>query len=326
MEWQQLHQLSEEYQLQLLEAKKLHKKIENVEKLLSHAKREIDRHQLDLQNARQQLNKLDNFSFINLFRGWSGKKDELIEQNLDRVAVNELKLTEAQLSYEDLQDDHVDLIHKLNAINESYVGQQLKQINDQKQQWLQQHAAHIAAELTSITDQELLCRQLVKEIKEAIDAGNHALNKLTDAGYALNDAKSYSTWDTFLGGGFMATMMKHDKLKESNNYLHGAQIALQRFQNELLDVKEIRQDALIIDTDGFVMFTDYFFDNIFTDWSIHSKITTSMNQISRVQDDVANTITELEQKFNIATRKETELIKQKQAILNADDLSLFFQK
>lgn len=326
MEWQQLHQLSEEYQLQLLEADKLHKKIENVEKLLSHAKREIDRHQLDLQNARQQLNKLDNFSFINLFRGWSGKKDELMEQNLDRVAVIELKLTEAQLTYEDLQDDQVELIDKLNAINEPYVGQQLKQINDQKQQWLQQHAAHVAAELTSITEQELLCRQLMKEIKEAIDAGNHALTKLTDAGYALNDAKSYSTWDTFLGGGFMATMMKHDKLKESNNYLHGAQIALQRFQNELLDVKEIRQDALIIDTDGFVMFTDYFFDNIFTDWSIHSKITTSMNQISRVQDDVANTITELEQKLNIATRKETELIKQKEAILNADDLSLFFQK
>lgn len=326
MEWQQLHQLSEEYQLQLLEAEKLHKKIENVEKLLSHAKREMDRHQLDLQNARQQLNKLENFSFINLFRGWSGKKDELMEQNLDRVAVVELKLTEAQLTYEDLQDDHVDLTHKLNAINESYVGQQLKQVNDQKQQWLQKHAAHVAAELTSITEQELLCRQLMKEIKEAIDAGNHALTKLTDAGYALNDAKSYSTWDTFLGGGFMATMMKHDKLKESNNYLHGAQIALQRFHNELLDVKEIRQDALIIDTDGFVMFTDYFFDNIFTDWSIHSKITTSMNQISRVQDDVANTISELEQKLNIATRKETELIKQKEAILNADDLSLFFQK
>ncbi|MBD8036957.1 hypothetical protein H9635_09390 [Solibacillus sp. A46] len=326
MEWQQLHQLSEEYQLQLLEADKLHKKNENVEKLLSHAKREIDRHQLDLQNARQQLNKLENFSFINLFRGWSGKKDQLMEQNLDRVAVIELKLTEAQLTYEDLQDDRVDLIHKLNAINESYVGQQLNQINDQKQQWLQKHAAHIAAELTAIIDQELLCRQLIKEIKEAIEAGKHALTKLTDAGYALNDAKSYSTWDTFLGGGFMATMMKHDKLKESNNYLHGAQIALQRFQNELLDVKEIRQDALLIDTDGFVMFTDYFFDNIFTDWSIHSKITTSMNQISRVQDDVANTISELEQKLDIASRKEAALIKQKEAILNADDLSLFFQK
>ena len=66
MEWQQLHQLSEEYQLQLLEADKLHKKSENLEKLLSHAKREIDLYQWDLHNARQQLNKLENFSFINL--------------------------------------------------------------------------------------------------------------------------------------------------------------------------------------------------------------------------------------------------------------------
>ncbi|MGN7479779.1 hypothetical protein ACTHOQ_18315 [Solibacillus silvestris] len=326
MEWQQLQQQAEHCQLQLLEAEKLHKKIETVERLIAHAEREIGRHQLDMQNARKQLNKLEAFSFVNLFREWSGKKDELIEQNLDRAAVTELKLIESQLTYEDLQDDRVDLIHKLNAINESYVEEQLKQTDTKKQQWLQANAPHLAAKLTDILEQELLCRKLIKEINEAMDAGNHALSKLTDAGYALNDAKSYSTWDTFLGGGFIATAFKHEKLNETNSYLHDAQMALQRFHNELLDVKEIRQDSLVIDTDGFVMFTDYFFDNIFTDWSIHSKITTSMNQISRVQDDVANTIRELEQKLNITLRKEVELLREKEGILNADDQTLFFQK
>ena len=326
MEWQQLQQETQKFKLQLLEVEKLQKKQSTVERLIQHAEREMERHNLDLYNARKELNKLEEFSFVNLFREWSGKKDELIEQNLDRVAVTELKLIEAQLTLEDLQDDVIDIIHKRNAINEQYVEEQLKKLNEKKQLWLMQHAPHLAEKMTEIVEQELLYKQLIIEINEAIEAGNDALSALTDAGYALHEAESYSTWDTFLGGGFMATALKHEKLGETNSSLHLAQIALQRFSNELLDIKDMRNEALLIDTDGFVKFTDYFFDNIFTDWSIHSKISTSMNQISRVQDDVNNTIRELQQKLNFTLKKEAELLQEKEAILNADDQALFFKK
>lgn len=326
MEWQQLQQQAEQYQIQLLEAQKLSKKIETIELQILHAEQDVKRYQQDLRNARQQLNKLEEFSFVNLFRGWSGKKDELLEQNMDQVAVTELKLVEAQLTYKDLQQDHADLVQKEKTIDVELTEQQLKKIDNQKQLWLMENVPSVAEKLTGIIEQELLCKQLKTEIHEAIDAGKQALRKLTDAGYKLQDAKSYSTWDTFLGGGFVATALKHDKLEKTNSYLHEAQIALQRFQNELLDVKEMRKDTLAIHTDGFVMFTDYFFDNIFTDWSIHSKITTAMDQISRVQDDVSNTLRDLEQKLAMTIDKEKGLLQEKQSILNAGDQSLFFQK
>lgn len=326
MEWQQLQLTTENYKLQLLEAEKLHKKQTTVERLIQHAEREIEHFEQEMQQARIALNKLEQSSFINLFRNWSGKRDELIEQNLDRVAVTELKLIEAQLMLEDLQDDVVDIVHKLNAINEPYIEQQLQKLNDEKQQWLAQHAPQLAEKLTAIAEQQTLCKQLTKEIQEAIDAGNGALSALTDAGFALHEAESYSTWDTFLGGGFMATAMKHEKLETTNSYIHSAQMALQRFSNELLDVKDMRNETIEIGTDGFVKFTDFFFDNIFTDWSIHSKITTAMNQISRVQDDVANTLRELQQKLTITLKKEAELIAAREAILNSDTSALFFEK
>lgn len=326
MEWQQLQLTTENYKLQLLEAEKLHKKQTTVERLIQHAEREIEHFEQEMQQARIALNKLEQSSFINLFRNWSGKRDELIEQNLDRVAVTELKLIEAQLMLEDLQDDVVDIVHKLNAINEPYIEQQLQKLNVDKQQWLAEHAPQLAEKLTAIAEQQTLCKQLTKEIQEAIDAGNGALSALTDAGFALHEAESYSTWDTFLGGGFMATAMKHEKLETTNSYIHSAQMALQRFSNELLDVKDMRNETIEIGTDGFVKFTDFFFDNIFTDWSIHSKITTAMNQISRVQDDVANTLRELQQKLTITLKKEAELIAAREAILNSDTSALFFEK
>ncbi|WP_274309920.1 hypothetical protein [Solibacillus daqui] len=326
MEWQQLQLATENYKLQLLEAEKLHKKQTTVERLMKHAEREIEHFEQEMQQARKALNKLDQSSFVNLFRNWSGKQDELIEQNLDKIAVTELKLIEAQLMLEDLQDDVVDIVHKLNAINESYIEQELQTLNNEKQQWLAENAPQFAEKLTFIAEQQTLCKQLTKEIQEAIDAGNTALSALTDAGYALHEADSYSTWDTFLGGGFIATAMKHEKLETTNSYIHTAQMALQRFSNELLDVKDMRDDTIEIGMDGFVKFTDFFFDNIFTDWSIHSKITTAMNQISRVQDDVANTLRELHQKLTVALKKEAELFSEREAILNSDESALFFEK
>lgn len=326
LEWQQLQAQTESYRLQLMEAEKLKTKKETVERLIVHAERDIERYQLDIKYAQKELNKLEGFSFVNLFREWTGKKDALIEQQLDVVAVKELKLVEAQLTLEDLQDDLVDILQKLNAIHEPFVEQELKRIENKKQFYVMQHAPQLAEKLTAIAEQELLFKQLIKEIHEAIEAGRIALSALTDAGYALHEAESYSTWDTFLGGGFMVTALKQGKLDESNGYLHRAQMALQRFSNELLDIKEIRHGALQIDIDGFVKFTDYFFDNIFTDWSIHSKILTSINQISRVQDDVNNTIQELQQKLSLTLRKEKELVKEKEEILGANDISLFFQK
>lgn len=65
------------------------------------------------------------------------------------------------------------------------------------------------------------------------------------------------------GGGIIATHLKHDALNHSENYIHSAQIALQRFHNELLDVHVMSTKTLQIETDGFVKFADYFFDDLF---------------------------------------------------------------
>lgn len=89
---------------------KTEQKIESLELQIQHADQNVGQHERDLQNTRQQLNKLEEFSFVNLFRRRSGKKDELIEQNMDSVAITELKSVEAQLMFKDLQEDRIKLV------------------------------------------------------------------------------------------------------------------------------------------------------------------------------------------------------------------------
>ncbi|MEO4052515.1 hypothetical protein AAFN87_03585 [Solibacillus sp. CAU 1738] len=324
MNWQQLQQQHETLQLQLLSAEKLKKQQQALERQILHTESEIEKLTQQLNKTRQQLNKMEKFSFVNLFRNWTGKQSELLEEKLDVVATKELKLIETQLIREDLQDDLVDTMFKINAINEQYIQQELEKLTRQKEYWLMQHAPQVAKQLNALIEQELLVKQLKTEIHEAIDAGKQASITLTDAAKSLSDAKSFSTWDTFFGGGFIVTAMKHDKLDKSNAYIHQAQIALQRFQNELLDIQNMSQKSTTIEVDGFVKFADYFFDDIFSAWSVHSKIATATDQIRRVLDDISNTIFELKTKLALAVEKEQEIDDQKRAILKTEDPSLFF--
>lgn len=88
-----------------------------------------------------------------------------------------------------------------------------------------------------------------------------------------------STWDTFLGGGLIVTMMKHDDLDKSESALHEAQLNLERFEAELSDVQNGAIDELIVERGSFVTFADYFFDDIFSEWSIHNRINDSLSKV-----------------------------------------------
>lgn len=283
-----------------------------------------ERYERQLREVRSELNKLEQFSFVNLVRELLKKKGTIIEEKLELAAIKELKLTESQLIREDLQDGLADIIYKINAVNEGQIERELAQTSSKKELWLMQHAPHIAVRLGEIVEQELLIKQLLTELIEATVAGKAAINALTSAGESLYKAKDLSTWDTFLGGGIIATALKHEELRISNTYLHAAQMALQRFQNELLDIQNMKQTALKVDIDGFVTFADYFFDDIFSAWSIHSKIATSQNQLRRVLDDVSNTILGLEGKIEQAKIANQKIQKEKLGILASGQEALFF--
>ncbi|WP_107838582.1 hypothetical protein [Metasolibacillus meyeri] len=324
MVWQQLQQQYTDYQLRLLAIEKLVKQKQAIEQQMRRAQREIEGYEAQLIDARKQLNKLDQFSFIQLFQKWTGKYDEILEEQFGVVATKELKLIESQLMHEDLQHDLNALSDKLQAADEQAILRQVEKVMRQKELWLMQHAPKQAAKLNDLLEQELHIKQLKKEIVEAQEAGKEARRALMDAVEKLVKAKNYSTWDTFLGGGLIATAMKHEKLNYSEAYIHKAQMALQRFHNELLDVQNMQHKAFTVEVDGFVKFADYFFDDIFSAWSIHSKIATAIEQLSRVQDDVANTQLMLENKLEYLLEKEKNIAQQREIIFSTEDESLFF--
>ncbi|QDP99155.1 hypothetical protein FOH38_00550 [Lysinibacillus fusiformis] len=315
MEWQQLQKEQEMIHAQLRNASRLREQKLLIEGQIDRAQQEIYNHSTALDHIRSRLDKLEGFSFMNMIRTWTGQQDELRTEKIDKAAILELKIKEAKNIQQDLKEDLGQVHAKLTQINEQQLQEALSQLNAKKKGYFQLHAPEKSQRLEQLANEEMLTKQLMLEIKEAEEAGDVALTKLGQAAASLHSASGYSTWDTFFGGGLIATHLKHDALDKTESYLHNAQIALQRFQNELLDVQDMSTKSLHVETDGFVKFADYFFDDIFSAWSVHSKISTAREQVSRVQDDVHNTVWRLQDKHNKALEYLASLQEEKTAIL-----------
>ena len=317
MEWQQLQKEQELIYSQIRNVERLSEQKMLIEGQIKHAQQEIEENTIALNKIHLKLNQLEGFSFMNKIRTWTGQLEELRTEKIEQASVLKLKIKEANKINHDLAEDLEQINQKLTNSNLSQLQMALLSVKAKKKDYLQKHEPLKAQKLEQLIDEEILTKQLIKEITEAEEAGNVALSALGHAAASLHSASGYSSWDTFFGGGILATHLKHTAIDQSESYLHNAQITLQRFQNELLDVQNMHTQALHVETDGFVKFADYFFDDLFSAWSVHTKISTAREQVSRVQDDVHNTIRRLQEKHQKAKEYLAIVSKEQSAILQS---------
>ncbi|MEG0450667.1 MAG: hypothetical protein RR595_12500 [Lysinibacillus sp.] len=317
MNWVDLQKEQELIQVQLRNDERLCEQQRLLKYQIAFSSDEMYTHRLSLDTLRIKLHKLDGISFMNMIRTWTGQQDVLREEEIDKAAILELKMNEAKKMVEDLSEDFKTVTRKRKVIDVPRLESALQDVKIKKKAWLQLHQPEKANRLDQLTDEIILSKQLIQEIKEAEEAGIRALTALGKTSTSLHSADGYSTWDTFFGGGLLATHLKHSALDSTESQLHSAQIALQRFRNELLDVQNISTKTLRVETDGFVKFADYFFDDIFSAWSVHSKIATAKEQVSGVQEDVHTTLRQLQDKNKQAEVHIQSLEDEKAKILSA---------
>ena len=140
---------------------------------------------------------------------------------------------------------------------------------DAKEKWALANDPTLSAALDDLARQhgEIIASQ--KETAEAYAAGEAALVLVDEALDLLGNAESWSTFD-LLGGGALTDLMKYAKMDEAANVLRRADVALGRFSRELADVCIAAIGGVQIDS--MTRAFDVFFDNIFSDLGVRSRI------------------------------------------------------
>ena len=112
-----------------------------------------------------------------------------------------------------------------------------------------------------------------KEIGEAIDAADDALEHLRSARKYLDSAGNWGLLD-MIGGGLISGIMKHSKMGDAEREIDNARYALQKFSKELRDVSGYNS----IHINEFLTFADFFFDGFVADILVQSKISDGKRQ------------------------------------------------
>ena len=143
-----------------------------------------------------------------------------------------------------------------------------------------------------------------KEILEAKIAAKAALDKANEAKSSIDSAGGWSTFD-LLGGGAVADMMKYAKLNEAERRIQELQVLLGRLKTELADV-QVDVDVQVKVGD-FLMMADFFFDNLFTDYAVRSKISNAKAQLEQVMDQIRDVICQMDDLMTREQKNEKEL-------------------
>ena len=133
-----------------------------------------------------------------------------------------------------------------------------------------------------------------REIREAITAGEHALDSLRAAMERLDSARAWGVCD-ILGGGFVSGRIKYRKIDDANEWVRLANNDLRTFAKELRDVPGA---GAYIQTGDLVSMTDMFCDNIASDLTVQSRIRSAMAQIDSIIERVQDTVWTLKRKIN----------------------------
>ena len=246
--------------------------------------------ELSWQKDKEQMDvsRLEGRSLANFFYQVVGKMDDKLTKEKQEayeaavkydVAYSELQAVEAELRMKELE------YGKVRRCNERY-----QEVLKEKQEAVKLSGVPQAAEILRLEAQITSLEVQVKELQEAVSAGQCAERIAGGILESLSSAESWGTWD-LLGGGILADAVKHSHLDEAQGQVERLQEALRRFKTELADVEIIAD--MQVNIDGFLRFADYFFDGLFADWTVMNRISDAQKQVQKVKGQISGVLGKL---------------------------------
>lgn len=242
-----------------------------------------------LKKENQDVQDLENTTISSLFYSIIGKKEERLEKE-------KYEAMQASIAYHRVKNEYDILVDRMRCLKDRI----------EKENALLQELEILQIETLTMTDEQKnqiqMCRNelntkqiMLKEVQEAIIAGQNALYSLHEAENCLSKAKNWGVYD-LVGGDFLGTVMKHSYLDNAQKIMQTCQSGLKSFEKELKDVQSFQIE--FVDLSSWEYTFDFIFDNIFTDFHVQNKISKSLDSIRRVIYQIEKTLETLHQEEN----------------------------
>ena len=157
-----------------------------------------------------------------------------------------------------------------------------------KAEYLKKSGSPLADRLRGIEKRAAYNERQTRETDEAIRAGEAACAAAERVVKSLSSASTWSTIDIF-SDSFLADVVKYGRIDDAQRAMEQLRIALRRFGTELADVGGRLETGM----GDFLTFADIFFDNIFTDFAVSSRINRALYEAHEVEERVQRSLSSL---------------------------------
>ena len=300
----------QQVQEKLFEKKRLEAKLSvlrsqnrSLELRVAELKRELESQQADVL-------RLERVTLSAIFYSLIGKKEERLDKEKQESYGAKLKYDTAALEQRQVCSQIQDMEEQLREL--AGIENRYTQLLQEKTQEIRNSGTPQAEELLQLERRITEKQSQKKEISEAIFAGNQAMNTVNEILTDLNDAEGWGIWD-LAGGGLMSDLVKHNCLDEAQENVQKLQGELLRFKTDLADVSVDAQ--LQVRVDGFLRFADYFFDGLFADWTVLDHINESQGEVTKVQSQIRQLLSNLTAMLNGINEEITMLEQEKKKLV-----------
>lgn len=294
------------------------KKLRELQKILDMQKTELVEKETELRQIRDReqrdVDKLEGHSLAAFFAEVTGKKGERLDKERREAY-------EAAVKYDTVMCELSTVRHDLESINFELGGlagceDRYKEAMEQEQEQLRNSDPVKGPKIYELEKQLVNIQCQKKEIREAISAGELAKIKADVVLDEMDKAKGWSKRDMW-GGGIIADVQKYSHLDQAQGQIERLQVQLRRFQTELTDV-QITMESTQINVEGFLKFADWFFDDLFSNRIVHSKIKNSQSQVQEIRRKIIRALQNLKEMLRVADENEKQVRAQLNAIVTEE--------
>ncbi|WP_036318682.1 hypothetical protein [Microbacterium indicum] len=251
------------------------KQVDAAARSVADARRELDAEASD-------VDRLERMSFASVLAALRGDRDDrLAREKAERDAAR-FRLEAASGLEAELASRRAETLRRRADLGD--VDAALDEARRATQELILRHGAAGAEELEGLLRRAALLEVERDEVGEAIAAARAARGPLDAAAAALARAGGWSAYD-IVGGGFIADLVKRSEMDGAADSLRAADVALRALSAELADLGSGAASDL---GDGDIVSAfDLWFDDIFSSWAVHGRITDAQARVGEARQAVA---------------------------------------
>lgn len=250
-------------------ADKLHTAEDNVKALLE----KYEKESLDVEQIQKE-------GFSSFVLKVLGKFDEKLEKEKREAIEAKINYDLAMSELSEIRQEKHECSLKLAALRQQHNEYQ-NELDHRKKHFEQNLSPDAAAKYKQYKEENDVLSCQAVEVKEAISAVIKAKSTAESAQGSLKSASGWATYDIWVKGGIISHSAKY-------SHIDAAEACFNRLTSQINHLQEELNDIHGLSMSNFTGISpsqrtiDFWFDNIFTDISVHSQISENMEQINRL--------------------------------------------